>query len=952
MNAPGLAFLLALLCLCTIARSQNLTINGKVLNGETNTPLAGASVVLEGGPATGAGAPAQGASGSSAQSTATAKRGVSTDVEGRFFLSVTRGGVYTLQISSVGFTTKTLEKITIDNSSVSLDIVMERVSSQLLQVVVSTNIRKESVASLYTVQKNSSSISDGISADVIRRSPDKNTGDVLKRVSGASVQEGKFVVIRGMNERYNVSLLNNAVLPSTEADKKAFAFNILPASLIDNLVIYKAATPDLPGDFSGGAVKVITRDYPGRPIRELSVSLGYNSLTTNKNFYSGQPAGNLDALGFLDNSRLIPGPYYRQRGADFINNDPAYKRAVTKMFSNTFGYEPSTRSLPSVSASYTGGNTHLSKNGNKLGYIYSLGYGLARNVSERIRDEYDITRLLQYGYNTGNYDQKSNLNALLNLAYTYGHSKISFKNLFSNELVRTLGLRHGSNYVNLPDVFYYKSSNSEVAQNGLVNSILEGLHQLGKSWNFNWSGSFGYAYRNAPDQKVLTFRSPNNTDGNYYLKLSNENSPEIRNAGRVYSFLGENIYSASADLSKTFYWNERPQKLKFGTLNYYRDRTVEVDALGYASLDFAGTTINESKDATFGTIFSPANIDAYDLTVANIGTNSTDYTANAMLNAGYAMLDNKFSDQIKLTWGVRAEKYHQQLTAKGKNKVDKDNTDILPSALLTVSLNNKTNLRLSGSQAVNRPEFRELADYSVYDYDNYFVVRGNPALKRARNTNADLRYEYFPGAGEILSASLFYKYFANPIEQTNEGNDVLSYANADHATVYGVELELRKKLDFTGSPFLDHVTFYTNAAYMKGNVQFGGLDISSPMQGQSPYLINAGLTYLSEKEDFSVNVLYNRIGPRLRFRAKTGGALNIFERPRDVLDAQISKKILQGRIEIKLTVSDLLAPAFQWYYKYDPKASNTGYKSGEDKIITSFKYGTTGTLSLRFNLSR
>ena len=931
MNSKAFFLLVAFTYIYCTTTAQTDKISGKVLNAATNSPLAGATVVLE---------------------TGGESKGASTDVEGRFFLPVKRGLTYQLKISSIGFTTKTLSGIVPGNTPLYLEVVLQQGDNSLQQVVVTSNIRKETVASLYTAQKNNAAISDGISADIIKRSPDRNAGDVLKRVSGASVQDNKFVVIRGMSERYNVSMLNNSILPSTEADKKAFAFNILPASLVDNLIIYKAATPDLPGDFSGGAVKMLTKDYPTHAISELSVSVSYNSLTTGKNFYKGYPNGSLDALGFLDNSRLIPAPYYRERGAEFIKNGDQYKKDVTKLFSNTFGYQAANKSLPNISASYTGGNTHLYSNGNKLGYIYSLGYSNGHTVSERKRDEYEISKIFLYDYNTTNYDQKNNLSALLNLAWSYGKSKISFKNLFNNDFTKTLGLRQGYNLVNSPDIFYYKSINSEVSQNGLLNSVLEGLHRVGQHWTLNWSGSFSYTYKNQPDQKILSFRSPDNQQDNYYLRLSNENSPEIRNAGRVYSFLGEKIYGLSGDATREFKWRGLSQKFRFGTMNYYRDRNVEVNALGYASLNASGVTINESKDAGFNNIFSAANIDQYNLTVANIGTNSTDYTANALLNAGYIMLENKFSDKVKLTWGARVEKYRQELTAKGKNKINNDNTDILPSLLFTYSLNNRTNLRLSGSQAVNRPEFRELADYSVYDYDNYFAIRGNPSLVRSKNTNADLRYEFFPAAGEIVSASLFYKYFKNPIEQTNEGNDVLSYANADHADVYGAELEIRKKLDFTGSSFLEHLTIYTNAAYIKGGVRFGDQQINSPMQGQSPYLLNGGLNYLSADEGFSVNILYNKIGPRLRFRAKNGAALNIFEKPRDVLDLQVSKKVLKNRLEIKLTLSDLFAQAYQWYYKYDPTSSNTNYKAAEDKIITAFKFGTTGTLSVRFDLSR
>jgi hypothetical protein len=475
---------------------------------------------------------------------------------------------------------------------------------------------------------------------------------------------------------------------------------------------------------------------------------------------------------------------------------------------------------------------------------------------------------------------------------------------------------------------------------------------LQKDWTIDWNTSFGVTYKWQPDQKVLAFRSPENNNAAYYLRLSNENSPEIRNAGRVYSFLTEFIYGASANVVKEFNWLHQVQKLKIGTMNYYRDRSVEAGALGYSSLDFYGATIPESKTATFNNIFSPANIDSYNLTVANIETNSTDYKGKVLLNAGYAMLDNKFSGKLKLTWGARVEKYRQELSAQEKATKINDNTDVLPSFLFTYSVSKKTNIRIAGSHAVNRPEFRELADYSVFDYDNYVVVKGNPALVRCKNSNADLRYEWFPSAGEIISVSLFYKYFQHPIEQTNLGNDVLSYENAEHADAYGAEIEVRKNLNFIGAKFFEQLTFYTNAAYIKGSVQFNGLAVNSPLQGQSPYLVNGGLLYASQDNNFSCNFLYNRIGPRLRFRAISGGAFNIYEKPRDLLDFQVSKKFLNKKVEAKITLSDILAQAHTLYYKYDVNPSNTNYDGSTDKIINTIKYGTTATLALKYTFGK
>lgn len=923
--------LLSLLVTSLVTQAQTTNFSGKVTDAESGAPLVGATVSY-GGP-----------------------KAITSDVEGAFFLPLEKGKKYEIKITSVGYQPKVLSDVQVSDDAPLLTISLERATGQLTAVVVtSTAARRESISAIYTAQKNSSSISDGISAEVIRKSPDRNTGDVLKRVSGASVQDNKFVVIRGLSERYNVAMLNNSMLPSTEPDKKAFSFDIIPSSLIDNLVIYKSATPDLPGDFSGGAIKITTKDYPARKVSELSFSAGFNSNTTFRNFYKGYPEGKYDALGFFDNkTRLIPAPYYKRR-SDFLTNSPEFKRDVTKLFPNTFGYEAAYKSLPNFSFSYTGGNTAVTGS-NKLGYIYSIGYSAGRRLVDRERYEPQGAedQSLLYTYSTTSYDMRNSLSALANITYSYGRNKLSWKNLFNNDFTKTVSLRDGRNEANQPDVLYYKSANAEAMNNGLFNSVVEGVHKLGKTTTIDWAASYGLTYRNQPDQRILTFVTPYNQPGVYGLKVGTENSPEVRNAGRVYSYLLENIYSANVNATKEFYWLGQVQKVKAGTYNYLRDRTVEVNALGYGRQNqIQNDPITDEKGISFSTILRPEIIERNNIIVANIPTSSTDYTGRILSNAGYAMLDAKFNDNLKLTWGARVEKYRQELQAKGKANLVKDNTDVLPSFILTYALSKKTNLRLAGSEAVNRPEFRELADYRVYDYENYITVTGNPDLVRSKNKNADLRFEWFPSGSEIVSASLFYKHFQNPIEQVNNGNDVFSFANADYASSIGAELEVRKKLDFIGDGFFRHLTAYANAALIKGQVKFGDVTSDNPLQGQSPYLINGGLSYSADNDAFSVNVLYNKIGPRLRARAPLGGALNVYEKPRDVMDVQLTKKLLHNRLEAKVTVGDIFAQAFVWYYKYEPNPSNMAYNKNTDTIMNSYRLGTTTTVSLKYNFGR
>ncbi|TKK66144.1 hypothetical protein FC093_17990 [Ilyomonas limi] len=933
MNRTIILILFLFITQLSVAQLNTTTkLSGKVTDAVTGSPVIGASVVI----------------------TAT-RGGARTDVEGNFFLQVKTGETYAIEISSVGYQTKVINDIkALERDNAPVNISLEQVSAELNTVVVTSSARKEGMASLYTAQKNASAISDGISAEIIRKSPDRNTSEVLRRVSGTSIQDNKFVIIRGLSERYNSSLLNNTILPSTEPDKKAFSFDILPSSLVDNVTIYKSATPDLPGDFAGGAVKVATKDYPSKKLSEIGVSVGYNSLTTFRNFYKGYPEGSMDWLGFFDNKRLMPGSYYRHRGAQFINLDDAAKTSITKQFPNTFGYEPALQSQPNVSIAYTGGNTKLLGESKKIGYIYAINYNNSRRIADRYRNEYEQYNVQAYDYSTTNYDMRSTLSGLLNVTYAYGKSKISLKNLYNNDFVKTVGIRNGENVVNGESgTFLYKSTNSEAAANGILNTVLEGLHSLPHDWTVDWNASYGLTYRWQPDQRILTFHTYPG-DGTYYLTLSNENSPEITNAGRVYSFLKENIYGANINVTRQFKWKGMVQKLKFGTSNYYRDRNVEVDALGFSVLNTHGyrVQIPEAKGTTYSNIFSPENIDNYHITLATIGANSTDYHGTGLLNAGYVMLDNKFSNKIKLTWGVRAERSVQQLHTVNRPDIQLDNFDVLPSGLFTYSVNNKTNIRLAASKSVNRPEFRELATYRVFDYENYIIQQGNDTLQRSKNTNADLRYEWFPAAGEIISASVFYKYFNSPIEQTNLANDVYSFVNATNAKVYGIELEIRKRLDFISGNFFNHLTFYTNAAYIKGSVKFGDVTYNSPMQGQSPYLVNGGLTYSTDNDALSFNILYNRIGPRLKFRAVGGAGKNVYEKPRDVLDASVSKKLLKNRMELRLTISDLLADAHVWYYKFDAAPKSINYNASTDRIMNSYQYGATTSLSIRYNLGK
>jgi len=909
---------------------------GKITDRKTGETLIGATIGIQG-----------------------SSKGAATNAEGRYILSELQPGRYTLIIRYIGYQSKSISDIEIKAGAVTqLDAILDEATTQALkEVTIKATYRQESVNALYARQKNSVQVMDGISADVIKRSPDRNTGDVLKRVSGTSVQDGKFVVIRGLAERYNNNMLNGSTLPSSEPDRKAFAFDIIPASLVDNIIVYKTATPDLPGDFAGGTINTITKDIPDNQFLEASLSVGYNSKTTFKNnFIDARPSGKWDFLGFDDGSRKLPSAYSNIKKDYTSGTTSEQKIAIAQKFPNTFFYEEGQQSLPNIGFQLSTGNSKTTKNNNRFGYNFSLNYSNGHRASFGDRIGYsgfnDATKELpQYSFDRNIFTNYKSLGGLLNFAYTFGKNKIALRNLYNNDFA--VDFEQTNNALNFEsgqsNPLRYRGYSVETTQNGIYSSVLEGQHTLGKrNIIFDWNASYGLSYRNQPDQRIVTIYTPLNQPE--YISLSSENSPKPNDLGRVYSKLNENIYGAKANLAIPFKWMDQPQRFKFGGLVSRRERDFSIDALGYTDARGFGSKIIPFENGyTIFNVFSPQSIQQNGIDLSRLDLSSTDYKGKADQEAGYVMLDNKFNDKLRLVWGARLERYAQTLSPVGQREQKYNNTDLLPSGNLTYNLTEKTNLRASYFRSVNRPEFRELASFRYFDYQTNFIIAGNPNMQRSTVDNADLRFEFYPSGGEIVSISAFYKKFKNPIEQINQGNDILSYQNALNAKDIGFEAELRKKLNFIAEgSFLKDVTFYVNASYINAKVKLAdGRNVSTPLQGQSPYLINAGLYYTPTSSDFSFNVLYNRIGERLRFRAVTGG-VDIYEKPRNVIDMQLSKGLFKKHAEIKLTVSDILAQPFSWYNNYGT-SSSTAYNAKEDKIIRSQYAGFGTTLSFKYN---
>jgi TonB-dependent receptor len=493
-------------------------------------------------------------------------------------------------------------------------------------------------------------------------------------------------------------------------------------------------------------------------------------------------------------------------------------------------------------------------------------------------------------------------------------------------------------------------------QRAFYTGIFEGNHQLNfKNIKVYWNAGYSLNDKSQPDLRTSAYFKGGVGSTNPYEWDQDDTR-------RFYSKLQDHGVSANLAVTLPFNLFGQKQNLKVGgsTLLRFRDFNSRI----FRYVEASGSFNQDLRFLPYDRIFDNSNISRDGFVMEEFTNNEDKYFAISALDAGYAMFDNKLSDNLRLIWGARVEYFEQFLQTKDRSAkriiLNTEDWKVLPSLNLTYHLNDQHIVRLSGSQTVSRPEFREIAPFQFFDYESTFGVRGNPGLKTTDIYNLDLRYEIYPSPGEAITLGGFYKRFVNPIEFRLDPGSVLTrrnyfYQNAKDANTYGLELEVRKNLRFLGgnSDIFSNLSVFANLTYIFSQVKFNdellGKVVSAdrPVQGQSPYLINGGLQYSSKASGWNATVLYNRIGNRLALVGyQSLGFPDVYENPRDVLDIQVSKRILNKKAEVKLVLSDLLNQPFMYYENVD-KSRN--YKNGTDRVFSSFKYGSTITLGFTYD---
>ena len=419
--------------------------------------------------------------------------------------------------------------------------------------------------------------------------------------------------------------------------------------------------------------------------------------------------------------------------------------------------------------------------------------------------------------------------------------------------------------------------------------------------------------------------------------------------------MDENSYGGALNLTVPVKWFQESNKIKFGYFGQYRERDFSARMIGFirnGNFDTSLLTLPQDQ------IFAPENIHPDGFVLNEITNGSDQYGASAFLNAGYVMFDGYLTEKLRLGIGARLESYQLKLNSEDNGEpvnVDSTAISILPSANLIYNLSDRANIRLSGSQTIGRAEFRELAPFAFYDFNKNVNVRGNATLKQSKTTNVDLGYAIYPSSGETFSISAFYKYFELPIEQTLQlsgSGRSLSYANSESATVYGIEFEFRKSLNFLGEQF-NNFTFNTNASYIKSEVEVSKLVNATgkrALQGQSPYLINAGISYNSKKQNATgATLLFNRVGPRIWAIGNVQDP-DIYEYSRNILDLQISQKFAKSRAEVKLNYSDILNNKAYYYQKVKGSDPDASFDKKTDNINIADRFGSSISIGFSYKI--
>lgn len=839
-------------------------------------------------------------------------KGTVTDTQGQFTINDIEPGNYSLTFSFISY-----EPLTIRNAAVlngkqtQIDAALSESAVLLNDVVVVAARKTDSEISILNQVKNSPAIVNGISAQIITRSQDANASEVVKKSPGISIVDDRFIIVRGLSQRYNNVWLNNTPVPGTETDSRAFAFDLIPASQIDNLLVYKSPSPELPADFSGGFVKIATKSKVESNFLSIQYGTAFLQGTTFKSIELPE-GSSLDYLGLGSGKRSLPVNFPE----NLKNVSLSKSVSFTKVMDNDWT-PANNNALPDQKLSLTYSHSFPLKGVRSIDNLASVNYGISSRrmeISSRRYGIFDLNSLTSSLYNDFA-DIKNTRDVKLAVLYNWAFNlsenfKLEVRNLYnqfgqSSYTTRTGKETYSGEYEikSYSDQYFTRSVYS-----GQLAGQIKGDRGNGLT---DWTLGYARSSRNAPDRRIVTARRNMDYDESSSYGNFRTESNDIR---RLFQKLGENSFNGSLDYKLKIPGGKIFSSFNTGWYGEYRERS-------FSARSFAYDTGNGLSSSFYNLAVREMLTDQYinedGIYIYETSNKSDSYSANNQIQAFYVSVPLKLGSHFSVNAGIRAE--YNKITLSGYESdgieqvnVSNEDFDIFPSLNSLVTLNDHNQFRFAYGRSINRPELREIAPYVFYDFDAFSYIEGNPRIKNAYIDNIEFRYEFYPQNDELITAGIFYKSFNSPVEMTyyeTGGNLQYTYTNAKSASARGVELEIRKSLDFTG---ITGFALMFNASWIYSRVHFSdeGIEKDRAMQGQSPYLLNTGLFYTYGENRFTAGITYNCIGKRIFavgqvYQNDYESIPDIYEIPGNLLNLSASTKIGK-RMELSFTVKNIL----------------------------------------------
>ncbi len=828
-----------------------------------------------------------------------------TDLDGRYRLELP-AGTYDIRIVMAGYaeTTVTVDVVAGQLSAVQVALGSNVFAEELVVTAPTLEADSSTAAAQMMMRMRAPSVQDNIGAIEMSANNDSNAADAMQRVTGVSVVEGQSVFVRGLGERYSNTTLSGATLPTTEPDRRVVPLDLFPTGLIDSVQVSKTYTPDKPSQFAGGLVEIVPMKLPDRTSFELSAGGGWNSLTTGAEGL-GYPGGGRDWLGFDDGARALPAGFpdrkVTRRGRftrEGVGFSPAELTEIGRSFGNVWDPVPRTMPLDQSYSALFGGRF------GKLGVVATFRHAQSAQHNTEQQTYYKVGHRGVEAFN-GPYDfeiseQSGVIGGVGNVSYQFTpNQRLSFENFLThmgtNETRRFEG---------------YNDDVGENIRNQRLRWVEEQIssHHIGGEHLFpdlsnsrlDWKVALSRADREEPDLREALYEfDPARTA----FVLADESQSGLRQ----FNDLLDNTVETSGNWSSLFeQWDGLASQVKFGASYLDRQRDFLSRRLRFAPRNAAGVDLS----APIEQIFVTANIGtAFELREETRGTDR--YDATQSVGAFYGMVDLPLSARTRLVTGARVEQFAQQVETLDpfSGTLDQrtgdvltaalDETNLFPSVNFVYAATPEQNVRIGYSQTVNRPEFREVSPFEFTDVVGGRAVVGNPGLRQSLIDNFDARWEWFPGAEEVISGSFFYKRFDDPIERIVQPTAQLrtSFTNADTARNAGVELELRSLVS-------RYVLLGANYTRVNSQVTLSPAarqvqtSLTRPLAGTSANLVNA--LFELRGMGYSGRLLWNWFDDRISDVGSLG-LPDIIEKGRQSLDFVLSKRWDGASIRVALS---------------------------------------------------